>query len=266
MPNIHPTAVVDPGAKLADDVTVGPLSTIGGEVELGPGVEIAVPGVRHRAERRLEPARASIPFAVLGLTPQVLGFDGRTGTLEIGEGNEIREYVSIHVGLPDHGGITSLGRPQPDPERLPHRPTTAGSGTTCVLGRDERLQRPHRRRGFRGGGGHVRRPPVRSHRRVGVHGRQLDGQQGRAALLEGRRRPSPLRRGQHHQPRAARVRQGSHRDDQARLPRPLPVEAALRRGRHPGRRRNATARPTWPTCSSSCARPSAASSASDDVL
>ena len=40
MPKIHPTAVVDPGAKLADDVTVGALSTIGSEVELGAGVEI----------------------------------------------------------------------------------------------------------------------------------------------------------------------------------------------------------------------------------
>ena len=108
MPNIHPTAVVDPGAKLADDVTVGPLSTVGSEVELGPGVEIASQ-VCVTGRTKIGAGTRVHPFAALGLTPQVLGYDGRAGTLEIGEGNEIREYVSIHVGLPDHGGITSLG-------------------------------------------------------------------------------------------------------------------------------------------------------------
>ena len=107
MPKIHPTAVVDPGAKLADDVTVGPLSTIGSEVELGPGVEIG-PQVSIAGRTKIGARTRIFPFAVIGATPQVLGFDGRAGTIVIGEDNEIREHVSIHVGLPDHGGITSL--------------------------------------------------------------------------------------------------------------------------------------------------------------
>jgi UDP-N-acetylglucosamine acyltransferase len=105
---IHPTAVVDPGAKLADDVTIGPLSTIGGEVELGSGVEIG-PHVCVSGRTKIGARTRIHPFAVIGLTPQVLGFDGQSGELIIGEDNEIREYVSIHVGLPAHGGVTSLG-------------------------------------------------------------------------------------------------------------------------------------------------------------
>ena len=108
MPNIHPTAVVDPGAKLADDCAVGPLSSIGSEVELGPGVEIG-PHVCITGRTRIGARTRVLPFAVIGATPQVLGFDGRAGSVEIGADNEIREHVTIHVGLPEHGGVTSLG-------------------------------------------------------------------------------------------------------------------------------------------------------------
>ena len=108
MPTIHPTAVVDPGAKLADDVTIGPLSSIGGEVELGPGVEIG-PHVCVSGRTRIGARTRIYPFAVVGANPQVLGFDGRAGCVEIGCDNEIREHVTIHLGLPEHGGVTSLG-------------------------------------------------------------------------------------------------------------------------------------------------------------
>jgi len=108
VPKIHPTAVVDPGAKLADDVTIGALATVGGEVELGAGVEIG-PQVCVTGRTRVGARSRIRPFAVIGLTPQVLGFDGRAGELVIGEDNEIREHVTIHVGLPDHGGVTSIG-------------------------------------------------------------------------------------------------------------------------------------------------------------
>ena len=108
MSKIHPTAVVDPGAKLGDDVTIGPLAVIGGEVELGNGVEVG-PHACIDGRTRIGARTRIYPFAVLGHTPQILNFDGRAGELVIGEDNEIREHVSMHVGLPDHGGITSLG-------------------------------------------------------------------------------------------------------------------------------------------------------------
>ena len=93
MANIHPTAVVDPGAKLADDVTVGPLATIGSEVELGAGVEIG-PQVCIAGRTRIGARTRIHPFAAIGLTPQVLGFDGRAGELVIGEDNEVRRIAS----------------------------------------------------------------------------------------------------------------------------------------------------------------------------
>lgn len=108
MAKIHPTAVVDPGAKLADDVTIGPLSSIGSEVELESGVEIG-PHVCVGGRTRVGARTRIYPFCSVGQTPQISNFDGRAGRLEIGADNEIREYVSIHVGLPDHGGLTSIG-------------------------------------------------------------------------------------------------------------------------------------------------------------
>ncbi len=108
MSKIHPTAVVDPGAKIADDVTIGPLSTVGSEVELEPGVEIG-PQVCVGGRTKIGARTRVYPFAVIGMTPQILGYDGREGELVIGADNEIREYVSVHIGLPDHGGITEIG-------------------------------------------------------------------------------------------------------------------------------------------------------------
>lgn len=108
MSNIHPSAVIDPGAKIADEVTIGAFTTIGGEVELGPGVEIG-PQVCITGRTRIGARTRIFPFCSIGQTPQILGFDGRAGRVEIGSDNEIREYTSIHVGLPDHGGLTSIG-------------------------------------------------------------------------------------------------------------------------------------------------------------
>jgi UDP-N-acetylglucosamine acyltransferase len=105
---IHPTAVVDPGAKLADDATIGPLSVIGGEVELGAGVEIASHVVV--TGRTQVGARTRIyPFSVVGVPPQTLSFDGRAGALRIGSDNVIREQASLHLGLPEFGGLTAIG-------------------------------------------------------------------------------------------------------------------------------------------------------------
>lgn len=108
MPRIHPTAVVDPAAKLADDVEVGPLSVIGPGVELGSGVVIAnqvsVTGLtRVGARTRIH------PFAALGGEPQDKSFAGERTRLEIGTDNVIREGATIHVGTPRGGGCTRIG-------------------------------------------------------------------------------------------------------------------------------------------------------------
>jgi UDP-N-acetylglucosamine acyltransferase len=105
---VHPSAIVDPRAKLAPDVEVGPYSVIGENVELAPGVVIG--SHVSIAGRTTIGSRTRIhPFAVIGGDPQVLGASGETTALVIGEDNVIREFSSIHVGSPDGGGCTRIG-------------------------------------------------------------------------------------------------------------------------------------------------------------
>jgi UDP-N-acetylglucosamine acyltransferase len=108
MPRIHPAAIVDPAAKLADDVEVGPLSCVGPGVELGPGVvvgsQVSIIGrTRVGARTRIH------PFAAIGGDPQDKSFAGERTRLEIGADNVIREHVTIHVGTPQGGGCTRVG-------------------------------------------------------------------------------------------------------------------------------------------------------------
>jgi UDP-N-acetylglucosamine acyltransferase len=105
---IHPTAVVDPGAKLADDVVVGALCVVDGEVELGPGVELG-PQVLVTGRTRVGARTRIFPFSAVGVPPQTQGFDGRAGELVIGADNVIREHASLHLGLPEWGGQTAIG-------------------------------------------------------------------------------------------------------------------------------------------------------------
>jgi UDP-N-acetylglucosamine acyltransferase len=105
---IHPTAVVDPAAKLADDVEVGAFTVIGPGVELSSGVVVAnhvsLSGLtRVGARTRIH------PFAALGGDPQDRSFTGERTRLEIGCDNVIREGATIHVGTPHGGGCTRIG-------------------------------------------------------------------------------------------------------------------------------------------------------------
>lgn len=108
MPRIHPTAVVDPAAKLADDVEVGPLSYVGPGVELAAGVvvanQVSITGFTRVGER----TRVH-PFAALGGDPQDKSFAGERTRLEIGADNVIRESATLHVGTPRGGGCTRIG-------------------------------------------------------------------------------------------------------------------------------------------------------------
>lgn len=108
MARIHPTAVVDRQAKVADDAEVGPLAVIGPEVQLDSGAEIG-PQVCVTGRTRIGARTRIFPFSVIGAVPQILARDREGGRLEIGEDNEIREFASIHVGSPGGGGLTSIG-------------------------------------------------------------------------------------------------------------------------------------------------------------
>ena len=105
---IHPSSVIEPGAKLADDVIVGPFSYIGSEVILHSGVEIkshvVVTGKTEIGEKTVV-----FPFAVIGEIPQDLKFNGEQTSLRIGKRNQIRENVTINTGTTLGGGLTSVG-------------------------------------------------------------------------------------------------------------------------------------------------------------
>ena len=108
MPAIHPTAIVHDGAQLAAEVAVGPYSIVGPGVELGEGTWIGAHVVldgRARIGRR----NRIFPFASLGGPPQDKKYAGEDSAVEIGDGNTIREYVTINRGTALDAGVTRVG-------------------------------------------------------------------------------------------------------------------------------------------------------------
>lgn len=105
---IHPTAIVDPKAVLADGVVVEPYAIIDGQVEIGRDCLIGpysritgwtTIGARNRFESHCS----------IGAPPQDLKYAGEKTLLEIGDGNTFREFVTVHRGTPGGGGITRIG-------------------------------------------------------------------------------------------------------------------------------------------------------------
>lgn len=105
---IDPRAIVDPSARLADDVSVGPFSIIGAEVEIGPGTAVG-PHVVINGPCRIGAGNRIHPFASLGDAPQDLKYAGEPTRLEIGDRNVIREYVTINRGTPKDRALTTVG-------------------------------------------------------------------------------------------------------------------------------------------------------------
>lgn len=105
---IHPQAVIDPSAKLADGVSVGPFSVIGADVAIGEGSEIGShvviegPTVIGRENKIYS-------FASIGGDPQDKKYAGESTKLEIGDRNVIREYCTISRGTVQDTGITRIG-------------------------------------------------------------------------------------------------------------------------------------------------------------
>jgi len=108
MSDIHPTAVIEDGAKLGDGVQIGPYCTVGAEVELGDGVQLTshvVVGGRTSIG-----ANSHIfPFSSIGLAPQDLKYQGEPSRLEIGCNNIIREHVTMNPGTEGGGMVTRIG-------------------------------------------------------------------------------------------------------------------------------------------------------------
>jgi UDP-N-acetylglucosamine acyltransferase len=105
---IHPTAIVSPGARLAEGVTVGPYSLIEDEVEVGHGTSIG-PHVVIKRYTSIGKRCRIFQFASIGEIPQDLKFAGEVSQLTVGDDNTIREYVTLNRGTAGGGGLTSVG-------------------------------------------------------------------------------------------------------------------------------------------------------------
>jgi len=108
MADIHSTALVAPGARLAADVRVGPFCTIGPEVELAAGVEVVSHAVID-GRTSIGPGCRIFPGATIGLPPQDLKYQGEPSVTRIGARCMIREHVTIHRGTGGGGMLTSVG-------------------------------------------------------------------------------------------------------------------------------------------------------------
>jgi len=105
---IHSTAIVDPAAELADDVSVGPYSIIGAGVRIEAGTRVG-PHVVIRGPTRIGRNNRIFQFASVGEDPQDKKYQGEVTRLEIGERNVIREYCTIHRGTVQDKELTRVG-------------------------------------------------------------------------------------------------------------------------------------------------------------
>ncbi len=108
MSKISPQAVVDPKARLAEDVEVGPFCVIGPDVVIGAGCKL-ISHVVIEGHTSIGQRNTFFPFCVIGGKPQDLKYKGGPTRLEIGDDNEIRESVTIHIGTETGGGLTRVG-------------------------------------------------------------------------------------------------------------------------------------------------------------
>ncbi len=108
MPKVHPTAVVDPKAEVAEDAIIGPLCHVGAGVKIGSGTKL-VSHVTVLGPTTIGEGNTIWPQAVLGADPQDLKFHGERTELIIGNHNDIRELVTIHRGTGNGGGVTKVG-------------------------------------------------------------------------------------------------------------------------------------------------------------
>ncbi len=106
--NIHPSAVIDPSAELGADVTVGPFTVIGAECKIGDGTFLES-HVVIRDYTELGANNHVHPQAVIGGEPQHTAYQGEKTYTRLGDGNVVRECVTIHRGTQQGTGETVLG-------------------------------------------------------------------------------------------------------------------------------------------------------------
>lgn len=108
MPEIHATAIIAPGAQIADDVSIGPYSVIGEHVVIGAGSRIGAHAV-ITGHTRIGQHNQIFHFVSLGEAPQDKKYAGEPTRLEIGDHNVIREFCTFNTGTVQQQGVTTIG-------------------------------------------------------------------------------------------------------------------------------------------------------------
>ena len=105
---IHKSSVIDKKAKICKNVKIGPFCYIGPQVQISDDVEL-ISNVHIEGNTKIGKGTKIFPFASIGTQPQDLKYKGENTSLEIGENNMIREYVTINPGTEGGGGKTIVG-------------------------------------------------------------------------------------------------------------------------------------------------------------
>ena len=105
---IHPTAIVDPRARIAESAEIGPYSILGAEVEIGPRTRLMA-HVYLEGPTWIGEDNVFFPYSTAGVASQDLKYKGERAETRIGDRNRIREFVTIHRGTLGGGLVTSIG-------------------------------------------------------------------------------------------------------------------------------------------------------------
>jgi UDP-N-acetylglucosamine acyltransferase len=105
---VHPTAIVDPQARLAETAEIGPYCIVGPDVKIAAGTRLMA-NVYVEGPTWIGEGNIFYPYSTVGVAPQDLKYKGETAETRIGARNKIREFVTIHRGTHGGGLITGIG-------------------------------------------------------------------------------------------------------------------------------------------------------------
>src|SRR5215471_10828766 len=105
---IHPTAIVDPNARVAETADIGPYCIIGPEVEIGARTRLMA-NIYLEGPTTIGEDNIFYPYSTVGVASQDLKYKGERAETRIGHRNKIREFVTIHRGTQGGGLVTSIG-------------------------------------------------------------------------------------------------------------------------------------------------------------
>jgi UDP-N-acetylglucosamine acyltransferase len=105
---IHPTAIVDPSARISESAEIGPYTIVGADIEIGARTQIKG-HVFLEGPLQIGEDNVFFPYSTVGVAPQDLKYKGERSGTRIGDRNRIREFVTIHRGTQGGGMLTSIG-------------------------------------------------------------------------------------------------------------------------------------------------------------